>query len=67
MDSGKATKWEITEKISEFIQRSSKNESMKEAVIRWEEDIAFVADYDAGNQADVGQATFRQGGKIARR
>lgn len=67
IDSGKATKWEITEKISEFIQRSSKNESMKEAVIRWEEDIAFVADYDTGKQAKVGQATFRQGGKITRR
>jgi len=40
---------------------------MRDAIKRWEEDIAFVADYDTDNQTKVGRATFKQGGKITRR
>lgn len=67
LESGQATKWEITEKITEFIRLRKNNPDMATAVACWEEDIAFVADYDTGKQAKVGQATFRQGGKITRR
>ena len=67
MDDGKATKWEITEKISEFIRLGKKNPNMQDAIKRWEEDIAFVADYDADNQTKVGRASFKRGGKITRR
>lgn len=67
MDDGKATKWEITEKISEFIRLGKKNPNMQDAIKRWEEDIAFVADYDTDSQVKVGQASFKQGGKITRR
>lgn len=67
MDDGKATKWEITEKISEFIRLGKKNPNMQDAIKRWEEDIAFVADYDADRQTKVGRATFKQGGKITQR
>ena len=67
LDSGKYTKWEITEKISEFIKLRKNNPDMRDAIKRWEEDIAFVADYDTDNQTKVGRATFKQGGKITRR
>lgn len=67
LDSGKYTKWEITEKISEFIKLRKNNPDMRDAIKRWEEDIAFVADYDADNQTRVGRASFKQGGKITRR
>lgn len=67
IDDGKATKWEITEKISEFIRLGKKNPNMQDAIKRWEEDLAFVADYNVDKQAKVGRATFKQGGKITRR
>lgn len=67
LDSGNHSKWEITEKISEFIQLRKNNPDMRDAIKRWEEDIAFVADYDADNQTNVGKGTFKQGGKITRR
>lgn len=67
LDSGKYTKWEITEKISGFIKLRKNNPDMRDAIKRWEEDIAFVADYDADNQTRVGRASFKQGGKITRR
>lgn len=67
LDSGQATKWEITEKISEFIKLRRGNPDMANAIACWEEDIAFVADYDAEKQKKVGRATFKQGGKITRR
>lgn len=67
LDSGKYTKWEITEKISEFIKLRKNNPDMRDAIKRWEEDIAFVADYDADNQTRVGRASFKQGGKITHR
>ena len=67
LDSGNYSKWEITEKISEFIQLRKNNPDMRDAIKRWEEDIAFVADYDADNQTNVGKGTLKQGGKITRR
>ena len=38
---------------------------MQGAIERWKEDIAFVADYKADAQTDVGIATIKQAGKIA--
>lgn len=66
LDSGQATKWEITEKISEFIKLRRGNPDMANAIACWEEDIAFVADYNAKNQPKAGRAAFKQGGKITR-
>ncbi len=66
LDSGQATKWEITEKISEFIKLRRGNPDMANAIACWEEDIAFVADYNAQNQPRAGRASFEQGGKITR-
>ena len=66
LDSGQATKWEITEKISEFIKLRRGNPDMANAIACWEEDIAFVADYNAQNQLKAGRASFKQGGKINR-
>lgn len=66
LDSGQATKWEITEKISEFIKLRRGNSDMANAIACWEEDIAFVADYNAQNQLKAGRASFKQGGKINR-
>lgn len=66
LDSGQATKWEITEKISEFIKLRRGNPDMTNAIACWEEDIAFVADYNAKNQPKAGRAAFKQGGKITR-
>lgn len=65
LESGQATKWEITEKITEFIRLRKNNPDMANAVACWEEDIAFVADYKADAQTDVGIATIKQVGKIA--
>ena len=53
--------------IAVGIKLRKNNPDMRDAIKRWEEDIAFVADYDTDNQTKVGRATFKQGGKITRR
>lgn len=65
LDSGRASKWELQELMSRFINIRTNMPSMQGAIERWKEDIAFVADYKAGAQTDVGIATIKQAGKIA--
>lgn len=66
LDSGIASKYEIMEKISEFISLRKNNPHMADAIDRWEEDIAFVADYKIKKQADAGTREFEQKGKITK-
>jgi hypothetical protein len=65
LDSGRASKWELQELMSRFINIRMNMPSMQGAIERWKEDIAFVADYKADAQTDVGIATIKQVGKIA--
>lgn len=65
LDSGRASKWELQELMSRFINIRMNMPSMQGAIERWKEDIAFVADYKADAQTDVGIATIKQAGKIA--
>ena len=66
LDRGIASKYEVTEKISEFINLRKNNPHMTDAIDRWEEDIAFVAGYKIREQADVGKREFEQKGKITK-
>ena len=66
LDRGIASKYEVTEKISEFINLRKNNPHMADAIDRWEEDIAFVAGYKIREQADVGKREFEQKGKITK-
>ena len=64
LDTHIATKQEIIEKITEFINLRRNDYRMKGAIARWEEDIAFVADYHAGSQDNIGEHEIHQAGKI---
>ena len=66
LDTNKASKWEIQELLSQFIRIRKNVPSMKNAIERWKEDIAFVADYDSSKQLRIGKAAFNQGGIITR-
>ena len=64
LDGNIATKQEIIEKITEFINLRRNDPKMDGAIARWEEDIAFVADYKASRQDNIGEHEIHQAGKI---
>lgn len=64
LDEHIATKQEIIEKITEFINLRRNDHSMAGAIVRWEEDISFVADYRTGSQNDIGEHEICQAGRI---
>lgn len=67
LDNGIASKYEVAEKISGFINLRKNNPHMADAIDRWEEDLAFVAGYQRKNQPDVGKREFEQKGKITQK
>lgn len=64
LDTRIATKHEVIEKITEFINLRRNNPAMNGAVSRWKEDIAFVSNYRIGSQLDVGEKQIVQAGTI---
>ena len=67
LDTHIATKHEVIEKITEFINLRRNNPAMNGAVSRWKENIAFVSNYRIGSQTDVGEKKIVQAGKIKRK
>ena len=53
MDSGKAKKYEIIEKINSFIRVRENQGKYQDACNRWREDIKYVSDYNIDQQKHV--------------
>lgn len=66
LDSGKAKKYEIIEKLSDFIEIRLNRSDMADAIARWEADIHYVSQYQTSAQKKVYSVEFQQGGKIHR-
>lgn len=61
LDSGRASKHEILELITRFIQ--IRHTRMPAACKRWEEDLLFVSRYQIQRQPQVKGLTFRRAGR----
>ena len=61
MESGKATKREIVELISGFIELKYNLPNYEGACARWQEDIYFVNQYQIQSQKKVYGLKFKQG------
>ena len=66
LDSGKATKYEIIEKLSDFIELRVNRANMSEAIEKWAADIHYVSQYQISQQQKVYGLEFKQGGKYRR-
>lgn len=66
LESGKASKYEIIEKLSDFIEIRLNRPNMVDAIARWEADIHYVSQYRITDQEKVYGAEFKQGGKFHR-
>lgn len=66
LDSGKASKYEIIEKLSEFIEIRTNRANMAAAIEKWKSDIHFVSQYQIAEQHKIYNVEFKQGGKVHR-
>ena len=61
LDSGKARKYEIIEKINSFIRLREHNPIYANACDRWRKDVQFVSNYHIDRQKFIGGVVFKPG------